>query len=173
MTDEPSGSSGASVPFWRDVRVLAVVSQFVFLAIVLRKTVPLFPFRQTMGFLARVALVAVIVGGGVHGAKILVNRVLKDTVPAAKIEMAKAMAKAKASAKASAPTENEAKPIRFNKEFFADRDIAISSKLMLLKATILGITGAVLLLLASWALGVREPLTIATWILKKFKILRN
>ena len=35
MTDEPSGSSGASVPFWRDVRVLAVVSQFVFLAVVL------------------------------------------------------------------------------------------------------------------------------------------
>jgi len=39
MADEPSGtpsgSSGASVPFWRDVRVLAVISQFVFLAVVL------------------------------------------------------------------------------------------------------------------------------------------
>jgi general L-amino acid transport system permease protein len=32
---EPGGSSGASVPFWRDVRVLAVISQFVFLAVVL------------------------------------------------------------------------------------------------------------------------------------------
>ncbi len=31
----PSGSSGPSVPFWRDVRVLAVISQFVFLAVVL------------------------------------------------------------------------------------------------------------------------------------------
>jgi general L-amino acid transport system permease protein len=31
----PGGSSGASVPFWRDVRVLAVFVQFVFLAIVL------------------------------------------------------------------------------------------------------------------------------------------
>jgi len=39
MADEPNGtpngSSGTSVPFWRDVRVLAIVSQFVFLAIVL------------------------------------------------------------------------------------------------------------------------------------------
>ena len=34
-TGTPSGSSGASVPFWRDVRVLAVVVQFVFLAVVL------------------------------------------------------------------------------------------------------------------------------------------
>jgi general L-amino acid transport system permease protein len=31
----PGGSSGASIPFWRDVRVLAVISQFVFLAVVL------------------------------------------------------------------------------------------------------------------------------------------
>ena len=43
MADEPSGepqgkpgdSTGASIPFWRDVRVLAVISQFVFLAVVL------------------------------------------------------------------------------------------------------------------------------------------
>ena len=43
MPDEPSrapqgaegGSTGASVPFYRDVRVLAVITQFVFLAIVL------------------------------------------------------------------------------------------------------------------------------------------
>jgi general L-amino acid transport system permease protein len=43
MADEPSdaggrvpaGSSGTSIPFYRDVRVLAVITQFVFLAIVL------------------------------------------------------------------------------------------------------------------------------------------
>jgi len=43
MADEPSGapdgtpggSSGAPIPFWRDVRVLAVFTQFVFLAVVL------------------------------------------------------------------------------------------------------------------------------------------
>ena len=43
MADEPSGaggrvptgSTGASIPFYRDVRVLAVITQFVFLAIVL------------------------------------------------------------------------------------------------------------------------------------------
>ncbi|MEA2026385.1 MAG: ABC transporter permease subunit [Chloroflexota bacterium] len=34
-TGTPNGSSGASVPFWRDVRVLAVVVQFVFLGVVL------------------------------------------------------------------------------------------------------------------------------------------
>ena len=43
MADEPSGagnnapagSTGASIPFYRDVRVLAIITQFVFLAIVL------------------------------------------------------------------------------------------------------------------------------------------
>jgi general L-amino acid transport system permease protein len=35
MADNSGGSSGASVPFWRDVRVLAVISQFVFIGVVL------------------------------------------------------------------------------------------------------------------------------------------
>lgn len=159
---------------FRGIQALAAVAlgfaisrtiKSVFLAIVLKRSVPLFPTRQTLGFIARVALVAIIVGGGVFGTKVLVNRVLKDPVPAAKIEMDRV--------KAETPAVSTAKSIRFTKEFFADRDIVINSKLMLVKACISGLVGGMLLLIASWALGVREPLTIVTWVLKKFGIRRN
>jgi peptidoglycan biosynthesis protein MviN/MurJ (putative lipid II flippase) len=115
------------------------------LVIVLKWSVPMFPWRETASFTLRLLLVAVLAGLATWAAQRGLDRVLADGMAAAKAELATAAA-GTMSVQAS-----------------------VKHSLLAVKLAVAGLAGGLALLGGAWLLRVREPFEMIDWTVQKLR----